>query len=537
MFKKILSIGLSVIMVASVAICTTGCGEKKTTLKWATLFAGQSDEDKVLEVANERLETLLPGVTLEFVELNPDRWTQQLAAGEVIDIAWTGYQLDMESEINTGSYLPLNDLITEEDTPNLYKEWQEYASDYETATKDGVLYAIPNQQPIIAETSYLKIPEPLMQYFDVQAFHAATYASPTTTREVYEVLDDYLEKIWEANAVDTDLVSSGIDIEHLYQTFALRGLGAVDSDGLIRYELFNATEETPGLTSLYETEQYKLFLEYAAKWYKAGYINENILVSAGAAGSRISPLSSNNKGTFYGLTDPENGITEVYDSEGYLEQYYVNVEPDDYSHQLNTGRKLGAEQTYLAIPYTCKNPEVAIQLIELLRSPIGTEGNDLLNLLVYGFEENSEEAKEYGTYHYTLDGEDLALGNGYTVQPAASAPYGKPHWVMGNVFLTYRTTNILEGQKEYAKTYDTETVPNLEKSLFCGFWANLDDFSSQLGNVNAVTEEYATRLRYGVDGDNYMTTYDAFLTKLNQAGYQELKDEVQKQAQEFLAAK
>ena len=165
MFKKLVSILLTVTMLTGI-VCTTGCGEKKdkeVTLKWMTTTVGQEDEAKVLEVVNKRLETLLPGTKLEFVELDSTKFTQQMAAGEAYDIVWTGYRFDMKEEVKQGSYLALNGLITKEDTPNLYQEWQEYADDYATGMVDDKLYAIPNQQPLISETPHLIIPEPLMQ--------------------------------------------------------------------------------------------------------------------------------------------------------------------------------------------------------------------------------------------------------------------------------------------------------------------------------------------------------------------------------------
>lgn len=529
MFKKLVSILLTVTMLTGI-VCTTGCGEKKdkeVTLKWMTTTVGQEDEAKVLEVVNKRLETLLPGTKLEFVELDSTKFTQQMAAGEAYDIVWTGYRFDMKEEVKQGSYLALNGLITKEDTPNLYQEWQEYADDYATGMVDDKLYAIPNQQPLITETPHLIIPEPLMQYFDVEAFTKATYASRTTTREVYEVIDDYLEKVWSANAVDTDIVSDSIDIRTLYESICMRGFESVGNN-LVYYNSADKLE----LMNKFETEEYKLFLEYAAKWYKAGYISADILVDTGTSAARVAPLAAHGNGTFYGAD--EKGVRPNYDNDGNIDKYYVNVEPADYSHTVQGTRALGAEQTYLAIPYTCKNPEKVIKFLDLLRSPIGTEGNDLLNLIVYGFEKNSEEAKEYGTYHYTLEGEDLAVGNGYTIQPAASNLYGKPHWEVANVFLTYRTPNILEGQKDHAKKYDTEVVSNSPKTILYGFTADVDDYATEVGNVKSVVEEYEKRLYAGVEGDNYLKLQSEFISKMKTAGMDKIYEAINKQANDFL---
>lgn len=536
MLKKVLSFVLSLCVLLSIGACLAGCNGSTSTLKWAMHWTQQADEDKVLEVVNKRLEKLLPGAKLEFTELVVDKWTQQMAAGEVIDIAWTGYEFKMLSEIKTGSFTPLDDLITEEDTPNLYKEWKEtYTEDYQSGTYKDVLYAIPNQQPIIGETPHLKIPEPLMQYFDVDAFLNATYSSPTTTRAVYDVLDKYFEKIWAAGAVDTDVVSDGIDITNLYNYLAMRGYASITGGSgstLQVYKKFN--DGKVELKNLYETEEYMLFLEYAAKWYNKGYISKNVLVNSGASGSRLAPISAHGNGNWFDLDDPERGIRNVTDSDGNITQYYINIEPSDYSHNVQTSRTLGDEATYLVIPYTSKNPELAIKLLDLLRSPKGTEGNDLLNLIVYGFEKNSEEAKEYGTWHYTLEGDDLALGKNYTIQPATNEVYGKPHWVVGNAFLTYRTPNILAGQQEYAMKYETETIKTFAKTPLYGFSFDGDSVDTELSNISSVISEYNSRLYCGVDGDGYMKTYNEYTDKLKSAGIDTVRAEVQKQVDAFL---
>ena len=534
MLKKIISLALSLVIAAGAAVCLSSCGTQSATIKWATSWAGQKDEDAVLAVVNEKLEKLLPGVKMEFIEFNTQKWTQQMAAGEVIDIAWSGYSVNMDAEITNGSYMALNDLITEEDTPNLWKEWKEdYVDDYESGTVDGKLYAIPNQQPLISESPFLKIPASLMEYFDVDAFLKATYASPKTTRAVYEVLDGFFKKIWDANAVDTDQVSNCIDIQNLYVYLASRGYTSIDRNSHLCYDTF---AQDAKLINFAETEEYKLFMEYAVKWYKDGYIAKNVLVNGGSSGSRLAPITAHINGMWYEIDDPQRGIRNVYDSDGELEQYYINIEPSDYSHKALGPSILGSESTYLTIPYTSKHPEQAIKLIDLLRSPIGTEGNDLLNMLVYGFEKNSDEAKELGHYHYTLDG-DLAIGNGYTLQPESSVPYGKPHWVIGNVFLTYRTPNILEGQAEYAKKYETETVKTFYKTPLYRFRADTSKLGVEISNISSAFEEYNDRLICGVDGDSYMNTYNAYIKKLNDGGMETIRAELQKQVDEFLASK
>ena len=493
---------LLAVVCAIVSLVLSGCNKPEdnngpVTLKWATAWYGQKDEAKVLEQVNKKLETLLPGVKVELVEFNADTWTQKMAAKEEIDIAFTGYLVNMEAELKNRSYTPLNDYITKEDTPNLWKEWKEdFQDEYDSGmADDGKLYAIPNLQPFASESSIVKIPESLMEYFDVDAFRAACAKSPTTTKEVYKVLDKYFQKIFSEGMVDTDTVTKCIDIQNLYNYLVPRGYGSISSNTPISYKLFN--DGKIELTHMAFTDEFKLFLEYASKWYQDGYITKDVLITGGATGSRLPPITMHTNGNWFNLNDKDRGILEVNDADGYLEQYYINVEPKDGSHNARGTTSFGGQNAYLCVPFSSKHPDKAVQLLELLRSPIGTPGNEVLNMLVYGIEGE----------HYTLEG-DLAIGNGYTVQPANTLPYGKPHWVMGNVFLTYRTPNIAEGQADYVKNVYKEKKKSFYKTPLYRFRVDSSKIQSEIGNIKSVRMEFHDRLICGVDGKNYMNTYN-----------------------------
>lgn len=529
-FKRLLAFTITLVLVVS---SFAGCGSSggKVTLKWSTTWYGQKDDKLVLKEVNKRLEKLLPGVQIEFVDNNSETFDRQMAAGEVFDIAWTGYTYNLETEIKNKAYLPLNDYINEKDTPNIYKEMQTYESDYASATVDGKLYALPNQQPLFSESPYIEIPAELFEYFDVDAFIKATYASPTTTREVYEVIDKYLEKIYSLDLTDTDMVTPYIDIKHLEMYLPFRGYASAASN--LAYKLFDNPNNEVVVWN--ETPEYKLWLEYAAKWYEDGYISKDVLTGTGAGnGSRNYPISASNNGNYFNLWDEERGIREVRDTDDYVTSYQINIEPKDLSHTVQNFVTLGSEATYLAIPYTSKYPEKAIQLLDLLRSEKGTEGNELYNMLVYGFAKDSEEAETYGTYHYTLDG-DLAIGNNYTIQPSTSETYGKPHWVMGNVMLAYRTPNILEGQSEYCIEYETVRYKQCKKAEVAGLRIQFDaSFDVERSNITSLKASYSNVLGYGTLGKNYQATYDEYLSKLHASGIDKIKAEVERQISEYI---
>ncbi len=543
MKKKTWTKKMCVILAAVLALGITGCGGSKddgdtVTLVWAITHANQRDTEIVEKALNKKLETLLPGVQVDLIEQDSDKWTKWLGSGYTMDIAWTGYAYDMENEIRMGAFLPLDDLIAEY-APNIQAEMETYKLDYDTGRySDGALYAIPNQQPFISETTYLIVPAETVQYLDVAAFRAEMAKSPYTTREAYEILEDYLEAVAENDATDTDFVGKYITVNYVLDLVGMRGYYDVGNN--LSYRMWNddgtiVTE--PKLEIRQETDAYKLWVEYAERWQKAGYISPDS-VSSGISGSQIATLSGHLNGQWNDFSDEndneELGMHAVYDSYGNLTSYNINIEPRDGSHAYYEGAKLGSEKTYMVIPSTAKHPEEAIQLLDLMRDEIGSEGNDFLNMVVYGFEKDSEEAKEYGVYHYTLNGDQIHSDE-YIQQAGSGTTYGQPHWSVGNVFLTYRTELIGESMKEYAFRYDTETRLSLPELPTSGFLFDASNVVAKVDSMTSVKSEYESRVMCALNGDGTQKLYAEYVSKLKTAGVEKVKEEWEKQYKEFVA--
>lgn len=532
--KRFLSIATIVCMVG---ILFTGCGKKTTTLKWAISGLGCADDDIVHAEFNKRLKKLLPGVQVEFIAQTKSNWSLWMNAGEQIDIAWSGYEYDVESEINKGAYMELDDLINEKDTPNIYKEKSVYAEDYYSGTYNDKLYMIPIQQPIFNQSVQLNVPAELKDYMDIDALLNAAHSSTKTTREVYDIITKYLEKVWAADAYDTDVIGNGIDVITLGKALATRGYDFIGNEKMTGACLcYDAFADNPKLVNFMETDEYKTFLEYAGKWFKAGYIAEDVLISSGS-GVRVAPLSANVSGMWYGTDNPEygekRGVKYVMD-QGEIGTYGLLL--DTQKQQFCGVAALGSEATYQVIPVTAKFPKEAIKLLDLLRSPVGTEGNDLANLLCYGFEKNSDLAKEYNTYHYTLDG-TCAHGVDYTVQPGSNCKYGKCFWTVTNSFLLYHTPVILEGQSEWALDFEKNVRPTLHKTPYYRFRVDTSTLLTDISNVASVINEYNDQLLSGLNGSSYEKPYNEMMKKMKDAKLESIKANVSEQMNKYVSQK
>ena len=475
----------------------------------------------------------MPGVQVEFIAQSTSTWALWMNAGEQIDIAWSGFEYDIESEINKGAYMELDDLINEKDTPNIYQEMQDYAEDYYSGTYDDKLYMIPIQQPIFTQSAQLDIPAELYQYMDVDALLNAAHSSTKTTAAVYDEITKFLAKVWAADAYDTDTIGNGIDPITIGKVVATRGYDFVGNNKMTGACLcYDAFSDNPALVNFMETDEYKMFLDYAGKWYEAGYISDDTLTSAGG-GTRSAVLTANSSGMWFGTDDSENGEqrgVKYIKNQGQITSYGLLLDSQD--QQFNGVSSLGSEATYQVIPVTAKYPETAIKVIDLLRSPVGSEGNDLANLLCYGFEKNSEYAKEYDTYHYTLDG-TFAQGVDYTIQPSSSCKYGKCFWTVTNAYLLYHTTAILDGQSEWALDFEKNVRPTLHKTKYYRFRADTSKYITDISNIASVIDEYNEQLLSGLNGSKYSASYNQMIEKMKAAKLDDVKKAVFEQMQKY----
>lgn len=523
MRKRIACIVFCLLMVLSVF---AGCGDKgadmskEVTLKWVIQQGEQKDANEVLGLINDKLGELLPNTKLEFVwEPNmASKWSMWMAAKTKYDLAWTGYTFDMMSECLNDSYTDLTDLV-EEYGPNIQEEMKEFEKAYTSSKVDGRLYAIPNVQPILHQSNWLGIDAKFWPYFPVDEFLQECHNNPKTTEKVYQLYEQYLVDLTEAGLITPGTCS--IDVQNFFLPVATRGYDWVAATKAGAWLCYDAFDEDAKIVNFMQTDAYKLFIKYAARWFEMGYISEDYLATGQPTGVGIG--GGNVTEMWYGL-DEERGVRHMKDENGNLVRYYVLM--DDVDNMFLGTTIVGSEKTYTVIPYTSENPERAMMLLDLLHSE---EGVDLLNLIIYG-----EEGKHY-TKEQSEDGDYVVHGNGYIEQPDSGDAYGIPHWIIGNVFDCYRTPNILDGQKEWAMDFIQNADKNLHKTKYYGFAADVSDITYKISQIKTTISEYHETLICGaLTTAEYEKEYNNFMSKMEAAGINDVIAEVQKQADEFV---
>ena len=523
--KRIISMILIFVMTT---MLMAGCGNsdnKKVELVWASLVYESQEYETVIKVFNEKLQEYLPNTTVRFEKVSADTWTNWMSSGKQVDIAWAGYIFAPLVEVEKKSYLALDDLIAEHG-PNIAKEMKEYSSDYEEGNYEGKQYLIPNQQARFKQTGSLVVPAQLWQYMDVDSLLSVMNASPYLTEEQLKTVDTYLTKVYASEDYDTDVVAKYIDVENIYEVMAKRGYDFI-TNGMC----YKAFDENPQIVSFYETDEFKLFAKYAASWYEKGYISSEVLTNNGI-GSREAVLGGSVTNDWYPTSKEgygeAKGIVYNFDTAGNISKYNILLEKEN---QMYNGVKVFAESaTYLTIPYTSKNPERAMQLLDLLRSP---EGQELYTLLCYGFEKDSELAKEYNTYHYEVTEEGLAKGVDYVMQPVSTSKYGMASWMVGNCLLTYLTSDMVPGADEYVKDFKKNVQPTLHKTKYAGFMYDSEEISIDLTNIRTVISDYEKRLFAGTKAGNWESLHKEMMDKMNASGLENVKQKLQSQADEY----
>ena len=500
------------------------------TLKW--YYNGNEGEgtEDVIEVFNEKLQEVLPNTTVEFV-FDGDyktNWSMYMAAQEKIDIAWAGYDTSWMQNAKDGNFTVLTELINEELTPNLVEEMEIWTTDYASCSYDGELYAIPNIQPSIDEATAWRIIPELEPYLDTEALMEDFHTTTKATAKQFDLIEEAIKKAIEDDAFEQ---YPGWKIDTTVVQWGFRGYISPAS-----YMYIDALAEDPEVLHVCEIPEFKMAVEYVAKWYDEGWITDSQLLGQMPEGT-ATIFAISNKQTWAGAN--EIGIKDfgIDNSDKYEKLLLLTNKPE----QGYIGTVSKNPTASLVIPYTSENPERAIMLINLLHDEVGTPGNDLLNLLCYGFEKNSEEAKEYGWFNYEAVEEDGQLMVDTSVRGDAPAMHGMTNWKIGNTYKVMHDGGSLTttANKERAMQFYTEIFPNRIKTVVAGWKVpDLDDsVTVQYENTSAIYKEYKDQLYNGCGGtDKVDELFETVLNKLKDAGLEDVKEWYKTQIDNYISS-
>lgn len=492
----------------------TGNKEEVKPVKLKAVLTGpgkQQDSDKVWAEFNNRLQEYLPNTTVEFSIIEAPQYKQQwdlmMASGEEIDIAWTGYAIPFSPEVQKGSYKDLTSLI-EDYAPDLKKEIPQWL--FDIGSFDGKVYQMPKYEINTDLRIGMYMPKTHLKYWDFdranEVFGDTSSQFRTWTKPMFDVFEAYLEK---ANA-DNALQSGFSQWVMGYGGVTL--LGGKDAPVIRRPNPGQEWDFT--VLNQYDTEEVRMFYETMADWYKKGYIRKDVITLQNPRQYENSDTAEGNIAWFHNYVnaaDPDADFMDIIRWK--MPAVQVPVVPAYYITNSNS-------TSGLTIPRTSKNPERAIQLIELLNTE---KGKELYNLLVYGLEGE----------HYKKVSDNRIETIGYVGQGTADSKYGIFKWATGNVMNAYLTqADVADNLYKHYEAVHEDAI----KSPLLAFHPDTTPVKNEYTQVNAVIAEFEKVLMSGALGDKWSSQYDDFLNKLKTAGVDKLTAEIQNQLDAYLEA-
>lgn len=491
--------------------------EQKTIQLMITGAGKQANSDKVWAAFNEQLQQYVPNTTVEFIDVPfeeySEKFSQVLASGEGVDLAWTGWLINKPQNIADGNLMPLDDLLAEYGQ-GIVDILGENVVEIHRNADDGKLYYLPSWQGLVGDRrGWLVVTE------------IAELAGDTWIEDTEAALNK-----WRNNYSDnTEAFQAVLDQATKYLAAAKEAgkLGAgINTGRVFGWSMYNGTRSNPGVGGSeigipfedntftvidgVASEHYKLYAKTMADWYKEGYIRSDIM--------------SVDTST---LTMPKNGeitdTTYVFSCDPYLTEADQDAATADAGMDMtylpveeNASLILGGDTSY-AIPYCADEPERAMMVLNAIYSQ-----PDLYNTLIYGIEGED----------YTKNADGTITTSYVGASPTADDSYGIQRWIIGSC------KNALINNGTDPNYYaDLEALEETARvNPFLNFTFDRTNVEGICASILNVYYEYGPQIDNGVAGDNWEELYNNYMAARKDAGIEELVTEFQNQLNAYIEA-
>ena len=491
--------------------------EQKTIQLMITGAGKQANSDKVWAAFNEQLQQYVPNTTVEFIDVPfeeySEKFSQVLASGEGVDLAWTGWLINKPQNIADGNLMPLDDLLAEYGQ-GIVDILGENVVEIHRNADDGKLYYLPSWQGLVGDRrGWLVVTE------------IAELAGDTWIEDTEAALNKWRNNYSEGTEAFQAVL--GQATKYLAAAKEAGKLGAgINTGRVFGWSMYNGTRSNPGVGGAeigipfedntftvidgVASEHYKLYAKTMADWYKEGYIRSDIM--------------SVDTST---LTMPKNGeitdTTYVFSCDPYLTEADQDAATADAGMDMtylpveeNASLILGGDTSY-AIPYCADEPERAMMILNAIYSQ-----PDLYNTLIYGIEGEDYTKNADGTITTSYSG----------ASPTADDSYGIQRWIIGSC------KNALINNGTDPNYYaDLEALESTARvNPFLNFTFDRTNVEGICASILNVYYEYGPQLDNGVAGDNWEELYNNYMAARKDAGIEELVTEFQNQLNAYIEA-
>lgn len=490
--------------------------EQKTIQLMITGSGKQANSDKVWAAFNEQLQQYVPNTTVEFIDVSFDEYSEKfsqiLASGEGVDLAWTGWLINKPQNIADGNLMPLDDLLAEYGQ-GIVDTLGENVVEIHRNAADGKLYYLPSWQGLCGERrGWLVVTE--IAELAGDTWIEDTEAALNKWRNNYSGIEDFQAVLDQATkylaaAKEAGKLGAGINTGRAFGwsmyngMYSFLGVGGAEIGITYCDGTFTVKDGVAG-------EHYKLYAKTMADWYKEGYIRSDIM--------------SVDTST---LTTPKNGeitdTTYVFSCDPYLTEADQEAAIADAGMDMtylpieeNAYLILGGDTSY-AIPYCADEPERAMMVLNAIYSQ-----PDLYNTLIYGIEGED----------YTKNADGTITTSYVGASPTADDSYGIQRWIIGSC------KNALINNGTDPNYYaDLEALEETARvNPFLNFTFDRTNVEGICASILNVYYEYGPQIDNGVAGDNWEELYNNYMAARKDAGIEELVTEFQNQLNAYIEA-
>ena len=489
--------------------------EQKTIQLMITGAGKQANSDKVWAAFNEQLQQYVPNTTVEFIDVPfeeySEKFSQVLASGEGVDLAWTGWLINKPQNIADGNLMPLDDLLAEYGQGIVDVLGENVVEIHRNA--DGNIYYLPSWQGLCGERrGWLVVTE--IAELAGDTWIEDTEAALNKWRNNYSGIEDFQAVLDQATkylaaAKEAGKLGAGINTGRAFGwsmyngMYSFLGVGGAEIGITYCDGTFTVKDGVAG-------EHYKLYAKTMADWYKEGYIRSDIM--------------SVDTST---LTTPKNGeitdTTYVFSCDPYLTEADQEAAIADAGMDMtylpieeNAYLILGGHTSY-AIPYCADEPERAMMVLNAIYSQ-----PDLYNTLIYGIEGED----------YTKNADGTITTSYVGASPTADDSYGIQRWIIGSC----KNALINNGTDPnyYADLEALEATAQVNP--FLNFTFDRTNVEGICASILNVYYEYGPQIDNGVAGDNWEELYNNYMAARKDAGIEELVTEFQNQLNAYIEA-
>lgn len=489
--------------------------EQKTIQLMITGAGKQANSDKVWAAFNEQLQQYVPNTTVEFIDVSFDeyseKFSQVLASGEGVDLAWTGWLINKPQNIADGNLMPLDDLLAAYGQGIVDVLGENVVEIHRNA--DGNIYYLPSWQGLVGDRrGWLVVTE--IAELAGDTWIEDTEAALNKWRNNYSGIEDFQAVLDQATkylaaAKEAGKLGAGINTGRAFGwsmyngMYSFLGVGGAEIGITYCDGTFTVKDGVAG-------EHYKLYAQTMADWYKEGYIRSDIM--------------SVDTST---LTTPKNGeitdTTYVFSCDPYLTEADQEAAIADAGMDMtylpieeNAYLILGGDTSY-AIPYCADEPERAMMVLNAIYSQ-----PDLYNTLIYGIEGED----------YTKNADGTITTSYVGASPTADDSYGIQRWIIGSC------KNALINNGTDPNYYaDLEALEETARvNPFLNFTFDRTNVEGICASILNVYYEYGPQIDNGVAGDNWEELYNNYMAARKDAGIEELVTEFQNQLNAYIEA-